>query len=68
MDRTIDINRKSVASCVLNKLRFIVTFYATRPMTRFTYCISCYFREGVIFVNFASQNFVKTSTSIYVYL
>ena len=32
------------------------------------YCISCYFREGFIFVNFASQNLAKISTSIYVYM
>ena len=32
------------------------------------YCISCYFREGFIFTNFASQNLAKISTLIYVYL
>ena len=32
------------------------------------YCISCYFREGFIFANFASQTLAKISTSIYVYL
>ena len=32
------------------------------------YCISCYFREGFIFANFASQTLVKISTSIHVYL
>ena len=33
-----------------------------------TYCISCYFREGFIFANFASQTLAKISTSIHVYL
>ena len=32
------------------------------------YCISCYFREGFIFANFASQTLAKISTSIHVYL
>ena len=34
------------------------------------YCmyISCYFREGFIFVNFTNQNLAKISTSVYVYL
>ena len=32
------------------------------------YCISCYFREGFIFANFASQTLAKMSTSIHVYL
>ena len=32
------------------------------------YSISCYFREGFIFANFASQTLVKISTSIYAYL
>ena len=34
----------------------------------FKYCISCYFREGFIFANFASQTLAKISTSIHVYL
>ena len=32
------------------------------------YCISCYFHEGFIFANFASQTLAKISTSIHVYL
>ena len=32
------------------------------------YCISCYFREGFIFANFASQTLAKISTSIHIYL
>ena len=32
-----------------------------------SYCISCYFREGFIFANFASQTLAKISTSIHVY-
>ena len=32
------------------------------------YCISCYFREGFIFANFARQTLAKISTSIHVYL
>ena len=32
------------------------------------YCISCYFRVGFIFANFASQTLAKISTSIHVYL
>ena len=35
---------------------------------RHRYCISCYFREGFIFANFASQTLAKISTSIHVYL
>ena len=32
------------------------------------YCISCYFHEGFIFANFASQTLMNISTSIHVYL
>ena len=37
-------------------------------LSRTEYCISCYFREGFIFANFASQTLTKISTSIHVYL
>ena len=40
----------------------------TSLITEHVYCISCYFREGFIFANFASQTLAKISTSIHVYL
>ena len=46
--------------------RMAVQTQVQRCRTR--YCISCYFREGFIFANFASQTLAKISTSIHVYL
>ena len=58
-----------------NNIDFIACFYwamksiiIIQQNQSFEYCISCYFREGFIFANFASQTLAKISTSIHVYL
>ena len=54
---------------VKNNLSFLrLRVLCNRPLMYCIYCISCYFREGFIFANFASQTLAKISTSIHVYL
>ena len=44
------------------------SYQSNMQCSTLSYCISCYFREGFIFANFASQTLAKISTSIHVYL
>ena len=51
-------SRKSIIESSVSKLN----------QSSFGYCIHGYFHGGFISTNFASQNLMKISTSIYVYL